>query len=112
MAMTVPYLASCGCIIRDGKPCKHMRKRDQERKARFDQRRPSASARGYGGKWQTARKDFLQAHPTCVMCGAPANVVDHITPHKGDLKLFWSRTNWQPLCTSCHSIRKQRQERH
>jgi 5-methylcytosine-specific restriction endonuclease McrA len=45
------------------------------------------------------------------MCGNAATVVDHIIPHKGDRKLFWSRANWQPLCVSCHSSRKQRLER-
>jgi 5-methylcytosine-specific restriction protein A len=30
-------------------------------------------------------------------------VVDHIIPHKGDKKLFWSRDNWQSLCLSCHN---------
>ncbi|MEO4040348.1 HNH endonuclease signature motif containing protein [Hoeflea sp. CAU 1731] len=44
------------------------------------------------------------------MCGKPAKVVDHIIPHKGDRKLFWDRSNWQPLCTPCHSSKKQRQE--
>jgi ZIP family zinc transporter len=42
--------------------------------------------RGYGYKWQQARKKFLQAHPICVRCYAEgkiteATVVDHIIPH-------------------------------
>ncbi len=45
------------------------------------------------------------------MCGKPANVVDHKTPHRGDMKVFWDKTNWQPLCTGCHSGRKQRAEK-
>ncbi|MDE4173662.1 HNH endonuclease [Phaeobacter sp. PT47_59] len=44
------------------------------------------------------------------MCGAPATVVDHIKAHRGDERLFWGRTNWQPLCASCHNRHKQRQE--
>ena len=40
-----------------------------------------------------------------------ATVVDHITPHKGDLKLFWSRSNWQPLCKPHHDGAKQQAER-
>ncbi|WP_327787027.1 hypothetical protein [Agrobacterium rubi] len=31
-------------------------------------------------------------------------------PHRGDKRLFWTRANWQPLCTPCHSSTKQRQE--
>ncbi|WP_415405336.1 HNH endonuclease [Tateyamaria sp. SN3-11] len=44
-------------------------------------------------------------------CGQRATLVDHITPHKGDTNLFWDRTNWQPLCITCHSKFKQRLER-
>ncbi|MCG8990866.1 HNH endonuclease [Laribacter hongkongensis] len=40
-----------------------------------------------------------------------ATVVDHITPHRGDQRLFWDSSNWQPLCASCHSGAKQREER-
>ncbi len=29
--------------------------------------------------------------------------VDNITPHKGDKKLFWGSSNWQPLCAPCHT---------
>ena len=24
-------------------------------------------------------------------------------PHRGDMKLFWDESNWQPLCESCHN---------
>lgn len=85
-------------------------KADAERKARFEATRPSARERGYDSKWQQAREAFLKAHPTCVMCGKPASVVDHIIAHRGDKKLFWNRANWQPLCTSCHSGHKQSME--
>ncbi|MGG0794549.1 HNH endonuclease signature motif containing protein [Brevibacillus laterosporus] len=47
-------------------------------------------------------------NPLCVRCKerqkiTAATVVDHITPHKGDVVLFWDEKNWQGLCTSCHS---------
>jgi len=72
----------------------------------------SSAQRGYGYKWQQARLVFLREHPLCKMhmdLGrvVPATVVDHIQPHKGDLKLFWDRKNWQPLCKSCHDGAKQ-----
>ncbi|WP_223866012.1 HNH endonuclease [Salipiger aestuarii] len=44
------------------------------------------------------------------MCGAPATVVDHIQPHKGDKALFWDRNNWQPICKHCHDRCKQLNE--
>lgn len=111
MPMRAPSIRSCGCVLAPGERCQHMVQRDRERKAAFDQKRPSARERGYTSKWQKEAKAFLAANPRCVMCGAPSRVVDHKTPHRGDKRLFWSRSNWQPLCTPCHSSRKQREER-
>lgn len=72
--------------------------------------------RGYGGKWQRLRVSYLKRNPLCVFCErqgrtSAANVVDHIVPHRGDMKLFWDQKNWQPLCKSCHSSIKQQLER-
>lgn len=110
MPVRAPSIRACGCVVASGQRCQHMVARDRERKARHDQSRPSARERGYDSKWQQAREQFLSIHPHCVMCGAPARVVDHKTPHRGDRKLFWQRSNWQSLCTPCHSSRKQAQE--
>jgi 5-methylcytosine-specific restriction enzyme A len=38
-------------------------------------------------------------------------VVDHITPHKGNLALFWAEDNLQALCKGCHDTEKQRIDR-
>jgi 5-methylcytosine-specific restriction enzyme A len=67
--------------------------------------------------WRNARKRFLLAHPLCSMCEklgrvTPANVVDHIKPHKGSLVLFRDEKNWQALCQNCHDSAKQMQEIH
>jgi 5-methylcytosine-specific restriction protein A len=35
-----------------------------------------------------------------------ATVVDHIIPHKGDKRLFWDPSNWQPLCKLHHDSDK------
>ncbi|WP_343034323.1 MULTISPECIES: HNH endonuclease signature motif containing protein [Chelativorans] len=83
---------------------------DRERKARHDQQRPTARQRGYDSKWEKARAEYLAANPRCFMCGQPSRVVDHKTPHKGNRKLFWQRSNWQSLCTPCHSSKKQSME--
>jgi len=69
--------------------------------------RGTANSRGYNYKWQKARKAYLIANPLCVSCEAKnilteATVVDHIVPHKGNMRLFWDQSNWQPLCKSCH----------
>lgn len=74
-----------------------------------DLRRGSAFARGYDGRWREARAHFLAARRwRCAgyrveRCPAPASVVDHITPHRGDPALFWAQSNWQPLCARCHN---------
>ena len=67
----------------------------------------SAAKRGYSSKWQKVRREYLTAHPLCVLCQKEgryrkATVVDHIVPHRGDQKLFWDRSNWQALCKPCH----------
>lgn len=77
----------------------------------------NSAQRGYGYKWQRARKQWLAQHPLCVMCKAQgyitaATVVDHIKPHKGDLRLFWDTSNWQSLCKRHHDSDKQMLERH
>jgi 5-methylcytosine-specific restriction endonuclease McrA len=66
--------------------------------------------------WRKGRLDFLSDHPLCVKCERegriePATVVDHITPHKGDDRLFYDRNNWQSLCKPHHDGDKQREER-
>ena len=78
----------------------------------------TTAERGYGGRWQRLSKQFLRQseNALCVMRKAEgttkqAEVVDHITPHKGDQTLFWDPTNWQGLCRSHHSRDKQAEER-
>lgn len=72
--------------------------------------RESSTARGYGYKWQQARAGYLAKHPLCIKCQArglvvAATDVDHIEPHKGDMAVFWDRSNWQALCGPCHSTK-------
>ena len=79
-------------------------------------KRESAAKRGYGRKWQKARDGFLKKNPVCVICSkrgmvVAASVVDHITPHRGDMSVFWDSKNWQALCAECHASYKQRLEK-
>lgn len=76
----------------------------------------TAAERGYGGKWQKARLTFLAANPVCIRCEArgimtPATVVNHRIPHRGDLKLFWNRRNWEAVCKPHHDGEIQSEER-
>ena len=72
-----------------------------------DRMRGGAESRGYDARWRKARTAFLQRNPLCNECMkrgkiTPATVVDHIIPLRGDRKLFWDESNWQPLCKCCH----------
>ncbi|MDG5498959.1 HNH endonuclease signature motif containing protein [Marinobacter sp. BGYM27] len=79
------------------------------------QERKTSTQRGYGYKWQQARAGYLAKHPLCVNCSdnnrvAAATDVDHIKPHRGDMQLFWDRSNWQGLCHPCHSAKTARED--
>ena len=41
-----------------------------------------------------------------------ATVVDHIIPHRGDMKLFWDKSNWQPLCEHHHNVKTMTEDRY
>lgn len=80
-------------------------------KAAQDRARGSAASRGYGRKWQVESQAFLREHPFCMCeeCRVKpeeerdlSEVVDHITPHCGDQKLFWRRSNWQAMSKRHH----------
>jgi len=65
-------------------------------------------------RWQAIRQQTLIANPLCTYCEqagrtVPAHAVDHITPHRGNLELFWSGP-FQGLCEPCHNGVKQRED--
>ena len=81
--------------------------------------------------WRKGRLAHLQAEPLCRYCkqlgilndgsltaGGVAQVdarrrfmvVDHVVPHRGDLGLFFDRSNWQTLCPDHHDRTKQQEE--
>jgi 5-methylcytosine-specific restriction endonuclease McrA len=68
-------------------------------------------------KWLALRKKHLKLYPWCKFClidlkiRVPAEVVDHIKPHKGDNTLFLDPRNFQSLCKKCHDSKKQRAEK-
>src|SRR3990167_5535365 len=66
-------------------------------------------------RWQGLRKAQLARHPwcQCPQCKGRkvrAQVVDHIVPHRGDLRPFWNARNLQSMSKACHDGWKQSQE--
>ena len=65
-------------------------------------------------RWRRMSKLQLTLHPLCVICESndqvvPAEIADHIVPHRGDPTLFWTG-KLQSLCCSCHNSVKQGEE--
>mgnify|MGYP003386516818 CR=1 FL=1 len=85
----------------------------------FDRERREASPHRLwyaSTEWRQLRKARLQAEPDCRFCrnagiAQPAEVVDHIVPHRGDRARFLDFANTQSLCKRCHDRDKQRIER-
>lgn len=66
-------------------------------------------------RWKAIRKRHLNEQPLCVMCEqmgklTPADVVDHIIPHRGDHDLFFEG-KLQSLCKLHHDHNKQMEEK-
>lgn len=67
-------------------------------------------------RWQRLRAKVLRdVDYLCVQngksegCRTVATEIDHIKPHRGDRKLFFDRSNLQPMCRSCHSRKTARE---
>ena len=102
------FCATPGCPVRvpKGHCPQHARLREQ---GRYNVEMRSLYATG---RWRHLRAQVLQDEPLCRACVTegrvePATDIDHITPHRGSLALFWDRYNLQPLCHSCHSRKTQ-----
>lgn len=102
----------CPGLVRDGacSVCGPLRRESQRQ---HDERRGSASSRGYDRRWQWIRALYLRAHPLCVDCQADGHVaaateVHHIKALRdgGD----HSDDNLMALCKSHHSKRTGRGE--
>lgn len=98
---------SCRALTTSGAYCD---KHKKQKRKHHDSQRGSSTQRGYNYKWQKASKAYREKHPLCECqdCRAgelrimPSEVVDHIIPHQGDMKLFWDRKNWQAMSKQCH----------
>jgi 5-methylcytosine-specific restriction protein A len=53
-----------------------------------------------GWVWSKVRNGWLETHPTCVRCRAPAEQVDHVLPRAAGGR--HDQGNLQSLCLACH----------
>ena len=104
-------------------------RRTTENQLRRLERRERDNATSYSNKqWVKASAAWIKQYPFCVLCWAQGRinqgaedfavttqrnlVVDHITPHRGNVELFWDQENWQTLCRKpCHDGVKSSHER-
>lgn len=85
--------------------------------ARSYETRPGSTARGYSYRWQQESKAFLLEHPLCecdecqrLNRWRPSATVDHRIPHRGDMALFWDKSNWMAMAKECHDRKTARGE--
>ena len=94
----------------------HMAEYEEKQKqaqAGYERKRGSAQARGYGSRWQKYSQGFLRrpGNQLCKLhiddgCAIVAQCVDHIDPPSGpDDPRFWDRSNHQPACIHCNSVK-------
>ena len=98
------------------RPCRHPGCPELTRDGWCDRHRPRYR-RGESEEWhglyslpvwtERLRPAQLLREPWCRECAKAgrrvrATVVDHIVPHRGDMRLFTDPGNLQSLCKSCH----------
>lgn len=95
----------CGRTAECGKEYCHIHAFLSEKRKVFTRRGKSSEYHNLyeTAKWRKTSREFLKKYPFCFICGKPARIADHITPHRGNLELFYDENNLQPMCWSCHS---------
>ncbi len=105
MPSSPPQACPCGATKPAGQPCPRCGRGKRTRKpSRF--RDPKL----YGRRWHEASLRYRAENPLCVMCRdegrtVAAECVDHVTPHRGNVELFWDQSNWMALCFRHHNAK-------
>src|SRR5574338_248955 len=95
----------CG-RIEAGKLCPNLRPCPSHKHKPYAQAQRSSNLYSTS-RWQQMRYRQLRNSPLCKHCMnegkvIEATVADHITPHRGDTRLFWDAGNLQSLCDYHH----------
>ena len=74
----------------------------------YEEKRGNFRQRGYDYRWDKFRKRFLLAHPTCAICGEPAQCVDHKTVTARQMmdaygEFVYNDEDYQALCFRCNT---------
>lgn len=95
---------ACTAIVSGRARCdKHATKRNERP-------RLSAQERGYDGRWQRVRAQYIAAHPLCMDCEkqgrtTPAVDVHHIEKISDAPERRLDAANLMALCRACHNQR-------
>jgi 5-methylcytosine-specific restriction protein A len=116
MALHPCYQPGCPNLINKGGYCiEHQRQTTRQ----YNQyvRDPDIQRLYNSTRWKHERKIFLDKHPLCECEECKANdrtisatMVDHKIPHKGDLKLFWDKSNWQAMSLEHHNAKTKKEQ--
>jgi 5-methylcytosine-specific restriction protein A len=64
-------------------------------------------------EWRRLKRVLIERDRVCSVCGSGSNLhVDHVTPPRGDIVLFFDIQNLQLLCEDCHRIKTAREISH
>lgn len=79
--------------------------RCEQHQAAMDQAREVAQGFYHTPAWRRLRAAHLRAFPTCVACGGPARVVDHVVSRSQAPDRALDPSNLRSMCNPCHSSR-------
>jgi len=72
---------TCGTPIPHGQSrCSRHRSKSSSSWAHYAAKYPQQAAYYHSQHWRDCRASQLREHPDCIVCGAKANHIDHITP--------------------------------
>jgi 5-methylcytosine-specific restriction enzyme A len=96
---------TCGTLIPRGQSrCSRHRSKSSSSWARYAAKYPDQAAYYHSQHWRDRRASQLREHPTCIVCGAKANHVDHVIPIAEGGRLDGEL---QSLCREHHKAKTQ-----
>ena len=87
---------------------------DYDPKPKYERGKSREYKKLYNYRWMKYSKYRLTKYPLCANCldngiTKAATCTDHTHPHKGNVRLFWDKSNHASLCTTCHNKKTARE---